>query len=98
MGKQQTVVYRVTPHEFEEIALVIDVIRSETKAPEGCVANAIRRYVQGLNWPPTFYANPAYRAELRVLLRALQLKPREREDIVAFGVELLELIASPHVE
>ncbi|WP_394844631.1 hypothetical protein LZC95_47200 [Pendulispora brunnea] len=88
----------MTPHEFEEISLVIDVIRSETKAPEGCFANAIRRYVQGLNWPPTFYANPAYRAELRVLLRALQLKPREREDIVAQGVALLELISSPHAD
>ncbi|WP_394824312.1 hypothetical protein [Pendulispora albinea] len=88
----------MTPHEFEEISLVIDVIRSETKAPEGCFANAIRRYVQGLNWPPTFYVNPAYRAELRVLLRGLQLKPREREDIVAMSVALLELISSAHAD
>jgi hypothetical protein len=86
----------MNPQEFEEIAQALDVVRSETKAPVGCFANALRRYVQGMNWPPTFYTNPAYRAQLRLLLRALELKPRENEEMVAQSVQLCDLVSSPH--
>lgn len=85
----------MTPREFEAIAQNLDLVRGETKAPDGCFANAVRRYVQGLNWPPTFYVNPAYRAQLRQLLAALQLKQRASTEAVALGVQLLELVSSP---
>ena len=84
--------------DFEEIAVAIDDLRHETKATPGCVANALRRYACGLNWPPTFYVEPSYKAVLRRLLDLMGLRTREKPELVTMGVALLELVSSENAE
>lgn len=84
----------MSPQEFEDIAAEIEELRRKTKATPGCIANAVRRYACGLNWPPTFYVVPEHKAALRRLIDAMGLRTREKAELVTMGVAILELVTA----